>query len=88
MQLIPYAGFDPRENDFSGIVPAPLHDRERPKRRNPQSGRVGIDVKRANHLKAQGLSWERIGEILASEDRRKTKYLGASVYRAVYRERR
>lgn len=88
MQLAPYAGYDPRENDFFGIEPAPLHDWERPKRRNPFSGRAGIDVKRARQLKAEGLSWGRIGEILASEDRREAKYLGASVYAAVYRERR
>ncbi len=87
MQLVPYAGFDPLENNFFGIMPAPLHDRERPKRRNPLSGRAGIDVKRATILKAQGLSWARIGEILATEDRRKLKYLGCSVRAAVCRER-
>lgn len=87
MRLIPYAGHDPRENDFYGIEPAPLHDRERPKRRNPQSGRTGINVVRAHQLKHEGLSWGRIGEILAAEDRRSIKYLGCSVYRAVYRER-
>lgn len=86
MNLIPYAGFDPGENDFIGINPAPLHERERRKRRNARSGRQAINVRRAAELKSQGLSWDRIGQILAAEDRREVSYLGCSVAGAVYRE--
>lgn len=83
MSLIRYAGYDPFEDVYE---PQPPHNYRALKvRRRPRPGRPAMDVERALELKCEGLSWGRIGEILASEDRRTMKYLAHSVRQAVFK---
>ena len=81
--MLRYAGYDPNEDNFDGIEPAPLHDEDcRP------PGKSRINIERALALKSEGLPWRRIGEILATEENRPTRYTGDGVSGAVYRTKR
>ena len=80
--MIRYAGYDPDENDFRGVDPAPLHASDL---RAP--GKTRINIQRALALKSEGLCWRRIGEILATEENRPMKYTADGVSGAVYRMR-
>lgn len=79
-KLIPYAGFDPDENNLDDIELAPLHPQDLVKRSRP--GPASIDTNRAWRLKHLGKSWKEVGEILAREEGRKIPFLGPSVYSA------
>lgn len=72
---LPYAGFDPDEDNFHGMELAPLHEQD-VMRRQP---RTNIDLARAEHLKSLGWSWDDVGRQLAIEDGRRIAYQGQSV---------
>lgn len=80
MTLIPYAGFDPFENDFDNIQPAPLHEQD-------IEPRTHFDIARIWSLKHSGKSWNEIGKLLASEEGRRAPYQGTSIKFAVNKGR-
>jgi hypothetical protein len=77
MILSRYAGYDPDEDNFDDVEPAPLHDEELRARR-----RTRINVSRAWELKRDGFDWAEIGRILACEQGRAANYQAMSVYMA------
>lgn len=74
-ELIPFAGYDPNENDFSMIKLEPRYGFD--------FGRE-INVKRAVELRAKGLKWREVSVLLAHECRRKIPFQPQSVMCAVY----
>jgi hypothetical protein len=79
--LIPYAGFDPDENDFGDVELAPLHcqDIEPHARRY----RTALNVDRARHLRGLGWTFDAVGVQLAIEDGRPVAYRGTSIWWAL-----
>lgn len=74
MKLIPYAGFDPTEDDFTGIELRPLE--------LEPARYTRLNISRAWELRREGKSWKEIGQILARENGRSIPYNSHSVYTA------
>jgi hypothetical protein len=71
---IPYAGYDPDEDNFDGIELASLYDQDK------RPYRTTIDIRRAWDLKRIGHSWAEIGKILARECDRRMPFTSRAVY--------
>lgn len=76
-RLVQYAGFDPCEEDFDGVEPAPLHAEDLVPLTRQR--RTRINLERAWSLKRLGRSWDEVGRLLALEQGRKVVYQGKSV---------
>jgi hypothetical protein len=72
--LIRYAGFDPKENDFSKL----------PRKRFANKRKAEIDVEKALALRAKGLKWREIGVLLAFELRRRSPFTVEGVTNAIW----
>lgn len=68
--MIRFAGFDPDEDDFEGVEPAPLHAHDR------RVTRGAIDPEAALQIKLAGNTWRRVGEIMACEQNRVIRFSG------------
>lgn len=80
MIRIPYAGFDPEEDNFEGVEMAALHEQDV----SCRDRSTKMDIERARYLKWIGLSWNAVGRKLASEQGRRVAYRGSSVQFAVH----
>lgn len=91
-RLVRYAGYDPDENNFVGVLLAPLHQEE-----FELYQRTTINIARAVELRNSGqvefrvkgrrnnkLSWREVGQQLAEEEGRSVPYGPAAIYRAVH----
>lgn len=74
MKLVPYAGFDPAEDDFTGVE-------FRPMELGP-ARYTRLNIRRAWELRRERKSWKEIGQILAREEGRSVPYTSHSVYTA------
>ena len=77
-RLVPYAGFDPDDDNFDGIELAPLHrqDIERPRH-------TTLDIDRIQQLRGQGWTYDAIGRQLAFECGRRAPYQAQAVWWAL-----
>jgi hypothetical protein len=82
-KLIPYAGFDPSEEDYSDIVISPLTHRNQLN----FGPRKVMDTKTARELRASGMKWDDIGRELAAREGRSAPYQGTSVIQAIMKGR-
>ena len=83
-QLIRYAGFDPKENDFSGLEFPAMRIFALGKL--PKKDRINDEV--ALRLREDGLSLKTIGELMASVNGRNTPYKSNSISNACWRARK
>lgn len=74
MKLIPYAGFDPTEDDFTGVELRPLE--------LEPARYTRINIRRVWKLRREGKNWKEIGQILAREEGRPASYHAHSIYTA------
>jgi hypothetical protein len=79
MGMVRFAGFDPEEDNFDGIDPAPLHEQDF----QPRVMRTRMNLDRARHLRSLKWAWREIGKQIAIEEGRRVPYLANSIRLAV-----
>jgi hypothetical protein len=83
-RLIPYAGYDPGEEDFSGLE---IERGGLLGNRSDFGPRKVMNVQLAIQLRASGMKWDDIGRELAAQEGRPVPYRGDSVIQSIVKGR-
>ena len=77
MAVIPYAGYEPNEDDYATYSFVPMsHEVVR---------RNAIPCERAIELRDMGMKWDDVADVLTFETGRVIKFYGQSVQQAVWK---